>query len=78
MATVMVDTPYYTGEVEAMCMPNPTHDLTISNIPGVKPTSDPEWQPRPAGLEGSAVAARGMQAKGKQPIKPSGSGVNQL
>ena len=70
MATVLIDTPYYTGEVEAMCMPNPIHDLIIGNISIVKPATNPEWQPRPAPVEGSAVATRVMHAKVKQSIKP--------
>ena len=35
-------THYYNGEVNAMCMPNPIHDLIIGNIPGVKPAPVPE------------------------------------
>ena len=70
MATVVIDTSYYTGEGESMCMPNLIHDRIIGNIPAVKPAPDPEWQPKPAPLEGAAIATRAMQAKEKQPIKP--------
>jgi hypothetical protein len=32
IARIQVDTPYYSGEVEAMCMKKPIYDLVIGNI----------------------------------------------
>ena len=34
IARVSVDTPYYKGELEAMCMKAPIYALVIGNIPG--------------------------------------------
>ena len=36
LAKVKVDTPYFSGEIEATCLPNCAYDLIIGNIPGVK------------------------------------------
>jgi hypothetical protein len=36
VARVHIDTPYYSGEVEAMCVDNPVGDLLVGNIPCVK------------------------------------------
>ncbi len=70
MATITVDTPYFSGEVDAMCMPNPIHDLIIGNIPGVKPVPDPNWQRERIPCKASAVTTRAMNAKEKHQIKP--------
>ena len=35
-AKVEVQTPFFTGEVKAMCMQNPIYDRIIGNIPGVR------------------------------------------
>ncbi len=35
-AKIRVDTPYYRGKLEAMCMQNPICDLVIGNLPGAK------------------------------------------
>ena len=34
VAKIHMDTPYYTGEVEVMCIEDPICDLGIGNIPG--------------------------------------------
>ncbi|XP_060079956.1 uncharacterized protein LOC132559365 [Ylistrum balloti] len=39
-ARIFVDTPFYVGELEAMCMSNPVYDLVIGNIDGAKLTAD--------------------------------------
>ena len=45
VACIQVDTPYYVGEVNALCMANPVYDLVIGNIQGARPADkpDPEW-----------------------------------
>ena len=37
MAWIQVDTPVFSGYVQALCLPNPIYDLFIGNIPGVHP-----------------------------------------
>ena len=36
LARIQIDTPYYTGEVEAVCMKNPLYELIIGNMAGIK------------------------------------------
>ena len=36
MASIYVETPFYSGIVQAMCMDTPVYDLILGNIPGVK------------------------------------------
>ena len=47
VARIFVDTPYFTGEVEAMYMANPVYPLIIGNIPGARAADDPDpdWIP---------------------------------
>ena len=47
LALVDVDTPFFTGQVEALCMENPVYDLIIGNIDGARGPSDPDahWSP---------------------------------
>lgn len=35
-ARIYIETPFYVGEVEAMCMNKPMFSLIVGNIPGVK------------------------------------------
>ena len=41
-AKVSIDTPYYKGEVLALCLENPLVDLIVSNIPGARERTDPD------------------------------------
>ena len=47
VAEVQVDTPYFTGKVEVLCMDNPVYDLVLGNIKGVRPANNPDenWAP---------------------------------
>ena len=38
---IKVDTPYYTGVTQAICLRNPLFDLVIGNIPGARNRDDP-------------------------------------
>jgi len=38
VAQVFLDTPYFTGVTDAVCMKNPLYDVIVANIPG---TTDP-------------------------------------
>ena len=46
IAKIQVDTPYYVGEVEALCDQEPVADLIIGNITGAREADnpDPEWK----------------------------------
>ena len=37
VAWIQVDTPVFSGYVQALCLRNPIYDLVIGNIPGVHP-----------------------------------------
>ena len=41
ISRIEVDTPLYTGTVEAMCMKDPLFDLIIGNVPGARKPNDP-------------------------------------
>ena len=45
MVKVDVDTPYFLGNVEAVCVPEPVYDLIIGNVSGARnpDNPDPEW-----------------------------------
>ena len=34
VAWIQVDTPVFSGYMQALCLPNPIYDLVIGNIPG--------------------------------------------
>ncbi|WP_353817093.1 hypothetical protein, partial [Acinetobacter baumannii] len=47
VAKIHVNTPFYVGEVEAVCLKKPLYDLMIGNIDGARRPDDPdpEWSP---------------------------------
>lgn len=53
MAKILIDTPFYTGEVEAICLHDAAYDLIIGNIPGVLPPDKPidNWVARKKNLK---------------------------
>ncbi|XP_077987486.1 uncharacterized protein LOC144442090 [Glandiceps talaboti] len=53
IARIEVDTPFYVGEVEAMCMETPVYDLVLGNVDGVRKPSDPDlnWHKLHANLK---------------------------
>ena len=67
MAKVEVDTPFYVGTVEALCLQDPLFDLIIGNVPGARRSDDPnpEW-----GVV-TAVTTRAQVRNGKdsKPLK---------
>ncbi|XP_033745582.1 uncharacterized protein LOC117331096 [Pecten maximus] len=56
-ARIMVDTPYYTGRVEAWVMETPIYDLMLGNMVNVRPAEEPDsaWEHT---QEASAVQTR--------------------
>ena len=41
VASIWVDTPYFEGRTEALCMSEPIYDLILGNIPGVREPNRP-------------------------------------
>ena len=72
IAKVKVNTPYYIGEVEAMCMKQPIYDLVIGNIPGVRNDPDENWMTPTDETSGeaSAVTTRAQAEKDKRALRP--------
>ena len=42
LGKIHIETPYYVGEVEAICLPEALYDLLIVNIKGVREPKDPD------------------------------------
>lgn len=64
VVVINIDTPYFEGEVSALCMNNPVYDLIIGNISDVREASNPnpDWKDVTA-----AVETRGQkQARAKE------------
>ena len=63
MAKVEVDTPFFVGTVEVLCLQDPLFDVIIGNVPGASRSDDPnpEW-----GVV-TAVATRVQARSGKDP-----------
>ena len=83
VAMVEIDTPYFQGQVEAVCMKQPMYDVIVGNIPGVLDKLElsvafPESQDTvPKRLEDSeeselvqAVTTRSQSAKETKPSRP--------
>ena len=76
LAQIEIDTPFYKGEVEAMCMEKPIHDLILGNICGIRDKPDKNWgksQEIECDLEISkaqAVTTRAQAKKEKRPTEP--------
>lgn len=56
-ARISVCTPYFTGELKALCMDEPLYDLVLGNNPGVRGPNDPDTNWRRAVVDGSDVTA---------------------
>ena len=66
MVKVDVDTPYFVGNVEAVCVPEPVYDLIIGNVSGAgnPDNPDPEW------VQSNAVTrAQAKRSKNLVPLK---------
>ena len=64
IAEIKVDTPYYTGVSQAICLRDLLFDLVIGNIPGARNPNDPV-----PGVETCAVAVTRAQARKDATIK---------
>ena len=70
IARIEVNTLFYTGTVEAMCMKDPLFGLIIGNVPGTRKPNDPypEW-----GVVAAAVTRAQARERGNsKPLKVKG------
>ena len=65
IAEIKVDTPYYKGVTQAICLRNPLFDLVIGNVPEARNSDDPVL-----GVETCAAAVTRAQARKDITIKP--------
>ena len=65
IAEIKVDTPYYTGGTQAICLRDPLFDLVIGNVPGARNPNDPVPD-----VETCAAAVTRAQARKVATIKP--------
>ena len=65
IAEIKVDTPYYTGVTQAICLRDPLFDLVIGKTPGARNPDDPV--PR---VETCAAAVTRAQVRKDATIKP--------
>ena len=44
---IMVDTPYFTGQFDALSVEKPVYDIVVGNIPGARDANGPyiNWRP---------------------------------
>ena len=66
-----VDTPYYTGKIEALCMPEPVCDLVLGNIDGVRSPENPDvnWFHKKEGNNSSMVENKVAEAREQNKMK---------
>ena len=64
-AEIKVDTPYYTGVTQAICLRDPLFDLVIGSIPGARNPDDPV-----PGVETCAAAVTRAHARKDITVKP--------
>ena len=65
IAEIKVDTPYYTGVTQAICLRDPLFDLVIGNIPGARTPDDPV-----PSVETCAATVTRAQARKDITVKP--------
>ena len=59
VARIWVSSPYYTGNVDALCMPEPVFDLILGNIPCVREPNEPEKDWHSSTERGKIITANG-------------------
>lgn len=67
VAKVTLDSPFFIGEVEALCVDNPIYDVVLGNIPGARGPKDPDedWN----GDTCLAIETRNQRKKDSKPIQ---------
>lgn len=70
VARLQIDTPYYTGEVTALCVKNPLYDLVLGQAPGVRKADDPDPDWTPQRHQANAVETRGQKRQATRTKPP--------
>ena len=75
VAEIEVDTPYYTGKVEALCMPKPVYDLVLGNIEGVRPPESPDfdWSHKKEGNISLTIKINAVKTRNQKKMKDNKS-----
>lgn len=71
-ARINVDTPFFTGELDVLCVTNPVYPLILGNLEGVRDASDPdsEWEPAERGTSYAlAVETRQQRRENWKPMR---------
>ncbi|XP_072164915.1 uncharacterized protein [Diadema setosum] len=68
VARVRVDTPYFVGELDVLCMSNPVYPLILGNVQGVRNPGDPDCQWKPVELL-EAVETRQQKEDKTKPLR---------
>ena len=68
VARVSVDTPYFIGELDVLCMKNPVYPLILGNVAGVRSPGDPDTKWKPTELL-DAVETRHQRKEATKPLR---------
>ena len=68
LARVSVDTPYFIGDMDVLCMCNPVYPLILGNVQGVRNPEDPDSQWKPREIE-EAVETRQQRKDASKPLR---------
>ena len=57
VAKIDIDSPFLSGEIQALCMPKCLFEVVIGNIPGARAPNDPdlEWMPKDPAIQTEVV-----------------------
>ena len=69
LAIIHVDTPYFTGNVEALCMQKPLYDLILGNLDGVRAPNEPDTTWKMPTRPTCAVQTRSQEKKQAKPFR---------
>ena len=75
IARINIDTPYYAGVVEALCLLDPLFNLIIRNVPGTRRPDDPN--PKWSMLAVVATRVQKRVSKGSKPFIERAGGSRQ-
>jgi len=63
VAMIEIDTPYYQGQVEAVCMKQPMYDVIVGNVQGVLDKPDLIVTPKEVAVSDETVLAQAMTTR---------------
>ena len=55
VAYIFIDSPYFVGSIEALCMPNPIYDVIVGNVPTAREPGKPDHNWRCQEAKGTKV-----------------------